>query len=388
MSARGTDWGLALVVGALAASGLLGYFAGSGDRAWMIGVHDAAAFGLTALVVVKLRRVWGRLRARTRRSGPLATAFVTLTLLSGWLWAAGASGSIAGYSVLVWHTALGGVLALVGVVHLALRAKRPRRRDVANRRQFLATAGIAAGAVALWQVQRPVEGLFGLRAAKRRFTGSYEQGSFGGNAAFPPTSWVADAPRELDAGYRLAVTGRVRRPLDLTAAELDATDTLEAVIDCTGGWYSRQRWRGTSLARLIDRAGALPDASHVRVISHTGYRWGFALGDARKLLLATRVGASRSTTATAQPRGWWCRARAGSNGSSGSSGSSSTTGPIPARRRRRSGAAQRRRDAGRDVRCPTDKHGATLVSMPSQVADRREAVRHTSGTLTGAYDSG
>jgi DMSO/TMAO reductase YedYZ molybdopterin-dependent catalytic subunit len=28
----------------------------------------------------------------------------------------------------------------------------------------------------------------------------------------------------------------------------------------------------------------------VRVISHTGYRWGFSLADARKLLLATHVG--------------------------------------------------------------------------------------------------
>jgi DMSO/TMAO reductase YedYZ molybdopterin-dependent catalytic subunit len=31
-------------------------------------------------------------------------------------------------------------------------------------------------------------------------------------------------------------------------------------------------------------------AAHVRVVSHTGYRWGFALADARDLLLATHVG--------------------------------------------------------------------------------------------------
>ncbi|MEA2450469.1 MAG: hypothetical protein QOG63_2401 [Thermoleophilaceae bacterium] len=143
----------------------------------------------------------------------------------------------------------------------------------------------------VWQAQRPVAGLFGFRGAKRRFTGSYEQGSFGGNAAFPPTSWVADGPRQLDPrDYRLAVTGRVERELRLALGELDAGDELEATIDCTGGWYSRQRWRGTSLARLIDRAGPAAGASHVRVISHTGYRWGFTLSDARGLLVATHVG--------------------------------------------------------------------------------------------------
>jgi DMSO/TMAO reductase YedYZ molybdopterin-dependent catalytic subunit len=45
------------------------------------------------------------------------------------------------------------------------------------------------------------------------------------------------------------------------------------------------------LARLLERTGPLPEASHVRVISHTGNRWSFELHDARGLLLATGVGA-------------------------------------------------------------------------------------------------
>ena len=44
------------------------------------------------------------------------------------------------------------------------------------------------------------------------------------------------------------------------------------------------------LARLLERAGPLPAASHVRVISHTGYPSSFDLRDARGLLLATGVG--------------------------------------------------------------------------------------------------
>jgi DMSO/TMAO reductase YedYZ molybdopterin-dependent catalytic subunit len=41
---------------------------------------------------------------------------------------------------------------------------------------------------------------------------------------------------------------------------------------------------------VVARAGAAAAADHVRVISHTGYRWSFALADARDLLLATSVG--------------------------------------------------------------------------------------------------
>lgn len=287
MTPRGTDWGLAALVAGLFASGLLGYFSGEPHDAWAIAVHDALGFVLAVFVAVKLRRVWRRLREQLPRSGVVATVFVALTLLTGWLWTTGLGGDVGGYSVLVWHTALGAALALGVAVHLAARAKRPRRRDVINRRQFLQTAAIAAGAVALWQAQRPVYSLFGLRGAKRRFTGSYETGSLTGD--FPPTSWVADAPRELGDTYRLEVSGDVGRPLSLTAAELDRGQRLEATIDCTGGWHSRQRWRGVRLGELIDEAAPARGASHVRVVSHTGYRWGFSLADARGLLLATHV---------------------------------------------------------------------------------------------------
>jgi DMSO/TMAO reductase YedYZ molybdopterin-dependent catalytic subunit len=286
MTARGTDWGLAALVAALFASGLVGYFSGEPHDAWAIGVHDAVGFVLAVFVVVKLRRVWQRLRSQLPPSGLTATLFVALALVTGWLWASGANGSLAAYSVLVWHTALGAALALGVAVHLVLRAKRPRVRDVTDRRQFLQTAAVAAGAVVLWQAQKPVQRLFDLRGAKRRFTGSYEVSG----ESFPSTSWVADSPREIAGdGYGLELTGRVERELRLAAADLDAGDELDATIDCTGGWYSRRRWRGVALATLLDRAGPAARASHVRVISHTGYRWGFTLADARRLLLATHV---------------------------------------------------------------------------------------------------
>jgi DMSO/TMAO reductase YedYZ molybdopterin-dependent catalytic subunit len=159
--------------------------------------------------------------------------------------------------------------------------------DLAGRRQF---GALAAGSYLVWELERPLSAWFGLRGARRRFTGSYEAGSFAGNG-FASTSWVADSPRPLpDDSYRLELRGLVARPLRLPLAELQVRDTLLATLDCTGGFYSRQRWSGVRLARLLERAGPRPAASHVGVISHTGYRWSFDRRDAPMLLLATSVG--------------------------------------------------------------------------------------------------
>jgi DMSO/TMAO reductase YedYZ molybdopterin-dependent catalytic subunit len=160
---------------------------------------------------------------------------------------------------------------------------------VRDRRQFLATAAVGAAAVAAWALQRPAQRALGLAGADRRFTGSYAAGSAGND--FPTTSWVADRPRPLDAAaYRLAVGGAVDHPRALSVSDLDRGDELIATLDCTGGFASTQHWRGVRLGRLLDEAGVTDGGAHVRVVSHTGYRWGFALADAADLLLATHVG--------------------------------------------------------------------------------------------------
>jgi len=277
-------------------SGLATWFAGSPGGAWVFGAHALAGTALALVLVFKLRRVLphvvGARARRDRRTlrGLLALALVLSVLVTGIVWSSAGKAGVAGFTVLVWHGALGAVLAVVVLAHARVRAKRPRGRDLADRRQFLTAAALAAATVAVWQAQRPVQRALGLPGARRRFTGSYDAGSFTGNA-FPETSWVADRPRPLaGSGYRLTVAGRVRRPLALTAAELDVGDALTATLDCTGGFFSTQRWRGVSLGRLLDAAGVEPGARHVRVISRTGYRWSFSLADARGLLLATHVG--------------------------------------------------------------------------------------------------
>jgi DMSO/TMAO reductase YedYZ molybdopterin-dependent catalytic subunit len=295
VTARGTDWGLAALVASLIATGVLTLFAGSSHDAWVFDVHDALGVAIALLLVFKLRRVWSRIVTPRRwdgrtTAGLAGTAIVVTALASGWMWSAGVSPALAGYSLLAWHEALGAVLAIVVLAHMLGRAKPLRGRDLAHRRQFLAAAGIGVASLAAWRLQRPVEAALAMRGAKRRFTGSYEAASFQGNA-FPTTSWVADNPRPIAvAGYRLQVRGLVGRKLSLSLDDLAANDDLIATLDCTGGFYSTQRWSGILLGRVLDAAEVDDRAHHVAVASRTGYRWSFSLHDARRLLLATHVG--------------------------------------------------------------------------------------------------
>jgi hypothetical protein len=284
-----------VLVALLSATGVLTFFGGEPGDGWVFALHDVLGFALAAVLVWKLHRVWRRLidpSARDGRTlaGALAVALVGAALLSGLLWTSLGELSLGGYLLLDWHYVLGALLTVAVLVHLLLRAKPIRRRDLTSRRQFLRAAGVGVLALVAWRAQRPFESLLGLRGGKRRFTGSYEDASFAGNG-FPSTSWVADDPRPLDAPrWRLTVGGLVARPLELALADIGHRDELVATLDCTGGFYSTQRWRGIRIGSLLARAGPLPSADHVRVVSHTGYRWSFALPEARELLLATTVG--------------------------------------------------------------------------------------------------
>jgi DMSO/TMAO reductase YedYZ molybdopterin-dependent catalytic subunit len=137
----------------------------------------------------------------------------------------------------------------------------------------------------------------------RRPTGSKHAVSFSANA-YPVTIWLFDDVPLLDAAtWRLSISGAVASPLSLSYAELTSlpTRTADAVLDCTGGWWSEQTWGGIVVGDLLARAGAASTAREAAVISVTGHRWTFPLDEVRGALLATHVGGEPLTPGHGYP---------------------------------------------------------------------------------------
>ena len=296
MSPRLTDWSLALAVGLAFATGIISLVSGRPDQWLVFALHGAGGLWLLILTWSKLRRVWPRMvhpLTWDKRTlfGLAATLLVLLAGGSGVGWVAGGDLYVGGFNLLNWHILLGLALTLFVSLHMVARAKPLRSHDVGKRRQMLRWSGLLLGGVALWPVQQTLGQAMGLPGAQRRFTGSREAGSFTGNA-FPSTSWVADRPRPFDpATWRLQIGGAVAQPLELGYADLlRYTDEIEATLDCTGGFYSTQRWRGVHITQLLEIAGPHADARWVSFVSVTGYRWHIPIGEAATALLATHVG--------------------------------------------------------------------------------------------------
>jgi hypothetical protein len=299
MSPRLTDWGLALAVGIAFASGILSLISGRSEHWPIFALHGMAGLWLLLLLWGKLRRVLPRLLHprlwdRSTIVGAGAALVVTLAAGSGAWWVLGGDLFVAGFNLMNWHILLGLVLTLLVSLHMFTRAKPLRGRDARGRRQLLRFGALALGGVALWPAQQALGQQLQLPGARRRFTGSRESGSYAGNA-FPATSWIADQPRPLDTtAWRLDIAGGVARPLSLRYADLLARRSeVDATLDCTGGFYSTQRWQGTLVGDLLDQAGVRRDARWVSFVSVTGYRWSLPLSEARAALLASHVGGER-----------------------------------------------------------------------------------------------
>jgi molybdopterin-dependent oxidoreductase-like protein protein len=285
---------LALLLGELL-TGLAGLL-GAGDpfriAFWL---HAVGAYALVVVLFAKAAVVVDVVRRRpgwTAERVQLAVlgALLLAVLATGLVWISAGPYQLGSLSVINLHAFLALALVALLTTHVVERrwiARMPAARD---RRAFLRFAGaLAVGAVA-WRIERPLERLLGLPGARRRFTGSYENGSF--SAAYPEVSWINDDPAPIERdSWRLVVDGAVERRLELGHGELGRLGRTgrEAVIDCTGGWYAHQRWEGVPLAALLDAAGVERGAHSVSVESVTGYARRFSLDHARGLLLATDV---------------------------------------------------------------------------------------------------
>ncbi len=296
MRPRLVDWSLLALVLFETGSGFYSFTQGRPANAWWFALHGMAGLALVLLLFWKLRRVWWRVIDRRRWDGAtfagVATlAAVLLVLITGVLWTT-LHWPLGYPNGLNWHVVFGSLLALLTVLHMLLRFKPLRQVDLRGRRAALGGLAVLATGGALWAGQQGLAQAAGWPGAARRFTGSREVGQEAG-LTFPATMWMLDnpAPYALDA-WMLAVTGRVARPLRLSAAQLAAAPMQEitAILDCTSGWWTEQVWRGVPVAWLLAQAGPTAGAAEVSFVSATGYRWSVPLDEAQGLILATTVG--------------------------------------------------------------------------------------------------
>jgi DMSO/TMAO reductase YedYZ molybdopterin-dependent catalytic subunit len=289
---RRTNLALLVVLLAALGTGGLAFAAGTGwGRPAVIG-HALA--GLAVLVLAPWKSAIVR-RGLARRSGPGRWASLTFGVLVLAAVAAGlahATGALAGLgpvSAMQLHVGAALVAAPLLAWHTAARGGIRARRTDLSRRALLRAGAIAAGAGLLLLAVEGATRLASLPGARRRFTGSLE---VAGPARIPVTQWLDDRVQVLDpAAWRLRVSaGDATR--EWTYQELAVfADRVEAVLDCTGGWYARAAWEGARLDRLLP-PGALERAgttASLVVASSTGYRRRLPLADAGTLLLATRL---------------------------------------------------------------------------------------------------
>jgi DMSO/TMAO reductase YedYZ molybdopterin-dependent catalytic subunit len=273
---------VALVTGGLA------FAAGTGWGRPVVVAHGLA--GLAVLVLAPWKSVVVR-RGLARRSGAGRWASVTFGVLvlvavaAGLAHASGALVRLGPVSAMQVHVGAALVALPLLAWHAAARGGARARRTDLSRRALL-RAGVVAGGAGLLLVA--VEGatrLAELPGARRRFTGSLPVAG-ADPRRIPVTQWLDDRVQAIDpSAWRLRVAAGASAR-DWTYEELAAFgDRVEAVLDCTGGWFARAAWEGARLERLLP-----PGATgSVVVVSATGYRRRLPLGDAGTLLLATRL---------------------------------------------------------------------------------------------------
>lgn len=296
---------LVLALG-LAGSGLAGWISPDEAAGFWYQLHRLlgvalilALFWKAPIVRGSLARRLARPRLRASTVPGLLTGLCALTALVlglGWTTGLLQLDSFGGYSPLNVHVEIGLLpLPLLGW-HLSRRwEQRPSLPGLLARRRTLAHLGaMTIGALAGWRIVDIMIAEM-IERGQRRASASRHIGSFTGNA-FTEEIWQFDTVPLIEAdAWTLGVADQQGRTNNLTLAALEALPvaTFDALLDCTGGWWTEQRWTGWRVDDVLKLAGLDDPAMRdglVEVVSVTGHRWTFPLPEFRSMLLATHVG--------------------------------------------------------------------------------------------------
>lgn len=304
MRPRLVDWSLLAATLLELISGLVSFTVGRPQGRWLFWAHGILGLAIVLLLVWKVARVWPRLKSARQWQGSAAGTLLSVVALAVAILAIGSGAwwssflSPLGYpNGLNWHVIFGILLTVLVAGHVAVRFKPLRWDDFRRRRTALRALALAAFGGTLWLGQQGANRALDLPGAQRRFTGSRSVGSrsvgSGQGPAFPVTMWMFDNPPPVaPERFLLRVHGAVENPLTLALDDVAALPqrSLEALLDCTGGWYTTQVWHGVSVGDLLAAARPTADATMVSFVSTTGYRWSLPLAEAQAALLAQRVG--------------------------------------------------------------------------------------------------
>jgi hypothetical protein len=269
-------------------------------------IHRAAAWALILLIpwktIISLHSLRRGLDARLDRNIMIlvslvlsAATVIVLALGLIWAWNLGDYYVWVGpyaYSGIGWHWGIALGLAPLFLIHVWRRWPRPKKTDFAGRRQALKLMGLGMATVASWGMAETLSRVLQSDESPRRFTGSREAGSFKG-LNYPVTTATDQGKIRLTpATWKLTIIGAVKTPLTLNYADVIALSLSEvtATLDCTGGWYTTQIWRGIRLVDLLEKAGMEQEKVDIILRDVSGYSAHFTPAEFQEILLATHVG--------------------------------------------------------------------------------------------------
>ena len=273
-------------------SGYLGLINNEESLNWVLWLHGIGAYAIVLMIYWKGTVIFDAFRRKKVWTLPRIIFVFTLILLVtslalGFLWTFSGPSYFLRISTVSWHIYISVLLMALMLWHawkMRFIFRLPAAKD---RKLFLRLGIFSIGGLATWALAGESKKRFKWPGAFRRFTGSYPIGLESGR--FPVVSWINDRTPKIDLDrWRLSIGGAVQKPMELSYEQLRAMPriSIEATLDCTGGWYTTQTWQGISLSGLLADAGLNSEAASITVRSLTGYNRRFSLEEANRYLVA------------------------------------------------------------------------------------------------------